>query len=101
VPLPEDTSLDSHLEQHFAQQMADVYRRALSEAGYNAGYFRSTLAQLGPLEAVRKLLAALAVSDGFAALWERGRMDLTVEAVIPTAGGRRLPWPACTAKPIR
>jgi len=33
----------------------------------------------GPLETARKLLAAPAVSDGFAALWEKGRMDLTTQ----------------------
>ena len=62
--------------------MVDTYRRALDEAGYNAAYFRSMLSQLGPLETAHKLLASPAVSDGFAALWERGRMDLTVEAVV-------------------
>ena len=34
------------------------------------------------IETAHKLLAAPAMSDGFAALWERGRMDLTVEAVV-------------------
>jgi hypothetical protein len=40
------------------------------------------LAQYGPLETSRKLLAAPAVSDGFAELWERGPMDFTVEAAV-------------------
>lgn len=40
------------------------------------------LADLGPVETARKLLRAPAVSDGFAALWERGRLDLTVEALV-------------------
>jgi hypothetical protein len=73
---------ESSTEQEFAHRMIDTYRRAVSEAGYNATYFRSMLAQLGPLEAARKLLGAPAVSDGFAALWERKRMDLTVEAIV-------------------
>lgn len=73
---------ESSAEQELAHRMIDAYRRASSEAGYNASYFRSMLAQLGPLEAARKLLAAPAVSDGFAALWERKRMDLTVEAIV-------------------
>lgn len=29
-----------------------------------------------------RLLAASVVSDGFRALWERGRLDLTVEALV-------------------
>jgi hypothetical protein len=69
-------------DQEFGRRMVDVYRRALTEANYNASYYRSMLAQLGPLETARKLLAAPAVSDGFAALWEKGRMDLTVEALV-------------------
>lgn len=70
------------VQREFAGRMTDVYRRGLAEAGYNATYFRSMLAELGPLATAHKLLAAPAVSDGFAALWERGRMDLTVEAVV-------------------
>jgi hypothetical protein len=40
------------------------------------------LAELGPLETARKLLNAPAVSDGFSNLWDRGRLDLTVEALV-------------------
>lgn len=77
-----DTTSDTSVEKHFAQRMLDAYRQAASEAGYNASYYRSMLAQLGPIETARKLLSSPAVSDGFAALWERGRMDLTVEAIV-------------------
>jgi len=73
---------DSDLRREFAGRMTDVYRRGLAEVGYNAAYFRSMLAEHGPLATAHKLLAAPAVSDGFAALWEHGRMDLTVEAVV-------------------
>jgi hypothetical protein len=34
------------------------------------------------LETARILLRAVAVSEGYTALWERGRLDLTVEALI-------------------
>ena len=36
----------------------------------------------GGLETARILLHADKVSDGYTALWERGRLDLTVEALI-------------------
>jgi hypothetical protein len=36
----------------------------------------------GGLETARYLLHAAKVSDGYTALWERGRLDLTVEAMI-------------------
>ena len=59
-----------------------MYDRGRSEAGYNASYFLSMLAQYGPQETAHKLLASPAISDGFAELWERGRLDLTVEAIV-------------------
>ena len=34
------------------------------------------------LQTARILLHASAVSDGYVALWERGRLDLTVEALV-------------------
>lgn len=69
-------------ERQFAHAMRGIYDRARTEANYTAGYFLSMLADLGPIATARKLLNATAVSDGFAALWERGRLDLTVEALV-------------------
>jgi hypothetical protein len=37
---------------------------------------------MGGLATARYLLQADKVSDGYTALWERGRLDLTVEAMI-------------------
>ncbi len=65
----------------FASAMKDVYRKAKDEAGYTATYFLSMLSQLGPLKTARQLINSSKPSDGFTALWERGRLDLTVEAV--------------------
>jgi len=62
--------------------MKGVYERGRAEAGYNASYFLSMLSQYGPQETAHKLLASPAISDGLAELWERGRLDLTVEAVV-------------------
>jgi hypothetical protein len=70
------------VEDEFAEAMRQTYERARTEANYTASYFLSMLADLGPIATARKLLAAPAVSDGFAALWERGRLDLTVEALV-------------------
>ena len=58
------------------------YDRGLSEAGYKASYFLSMLSQHGPLETAHKLLASRPISDGFRELWERERLDLTVEALV-------------------
>ncbi|PRW65238.1 GmrSD restriction endonuclease domain-containing protein [Actinopolyspora mortivallis] len=66
----------------FEQRMRSLYERARKEAHYTATYFLSMLAEHGGLDTARKLLAGAAVSDGFATLWERGRLDLTVEALV-------------------
>jgi len=34
------------------------------------------------METARRLLNASTVSQGFSALWEKGRLDLTVEALV-------------------
>lgn len=72
---------DGAIAIEFGRRIVDACDRALVEADYNASYLRTMLGQYGPVETGRRLLAAPAVSDGFAALWERGRMDLTVEAI--------------------
>ncbi|KUP96514.1 GmrSD restriction endonuclease domain-containing protein [Thermobifida cellulosilytica] len=70
------------LTQEFAQALRSVYTRARDEAGYTPTHLLSMIADLGPLGTARRLLHAPTVSDGFSALWERGRLDLTVEAVV-------------------
>jgi hypothetical protein len=79
--VPSD-SPPSDIEADFSQQMKAVYDRGLSEAGYKASYFLSMLSQHGPLETAHKLLASRPISDGFRELWERERLDLTVEALV-------------------
>lgn len=66
----------------FHEAMLNVYRRAKSEAGYNASRYLGMVSEQGGLEAARSLLHSATVSDGYTALWERGRLDLTVEALI-------------------
>ena len=62
--------------------MHEVYRRALSEANYKASRFHEMLCTHRGLQTARILLHAASVSEGYTALWRRGRLDLTVEAVI-------------------
>lgn len=72
----------SDLENRFHQAMIDVYERAKSEAGYNAVKFLQMVSDRGGLETARTLINARTPSSGYTALWERGRLDLTVEAVV-------------------
>lgn len=66
----------------FEQAMKNIYGAAKREANYPANYFLGMLAELGGLGTAKKLLATQVVSDGFTTLWERGRLDLTVEALV-------------------
>ncbi len=66
----------------FDQEMFSVYQRARSEAKYNATRFLNMLHEHRGLETARILLHSPNVSESYTALWERGRLDLSVEAVI-------------------
>jgi hypothetical protein len=66
----------------FERAMKDVYVRAKSEANYTASYFIGMLSSYGGLGTAQRLLASTEVSSGFAALYERDRLDLTVEALV-------------------
>ena len=70
------------LEAAFHSAMEEIYWRAKEEAGYNAKVFRGMVAEHGGLETARRLINAGTVSIGYAALWERKRLDLTVEAQV-------------------
>ncbi|WP_062428723.1 GmrSD restriction endonuclease domain-containing protein [Herbidospora daliensis] len=80
MPIPSSSPDPDHTA--FEAAMRSIYDRARSEANYHASYFLSMLAEHGGLATARRLLKSPAVSDGFAALWERGRLDLTVEALV-------------------
>ncbi|KAA6462177.1 hypothetical protein DYQ86_09685 [Acidobacteria bacterium AB60] len=62
--------------------MHRIYQRALKEADYKATRFLHMLHEHGGLQTARMLIHASAASEGYTALWLRGRLDLTVEALI-------------------
>lgn len=72
----------NELEHEFGLLMKSIYDRAKAEAGYNATIFLRMLGEKGPLDTARFLLREPQVSSGFVALWERKRLDLTVEAQL-------------------
>jgi hypothetical protein len=73
---------DEKLIAAFDEEMFQIYQRAHSEANYNASRFLQMLHEHRGLETARILLHSANVSEGYTALWERGRLDLTVEALI-------------------
>ena len=62
--------------------MLDIYYRAKSEAKYNASRFIVMVEELEGVACAKQLINKTTVSDGYTALWERKRLDLTVEAMI-------------------
>jgi hypothetical protein len=82
------------LEKQFHAAMLSIYTRAKAEAGYNATRFLGMVSEQGGYEAARALLHAATVSEGYTALWERQRLDLTVEALVLDPQWRDLFSPA-------
>ena len=80
-PEPEPDAAPQPSETFDAAVLA-LIDRCMTELHYNPRYFRTMVSQHGALGAVRKILHAPAVSDGFVALWERHRLDLSVEALV-------------------
>jgi hypothetical protein len=63
----------------FLRTKAEEAKRTL---GYHPTYFLGMLANEGGYTTAIRLLAAKKTSDGFARLWESGRVDLSVEALV-------------------
>ncbi len=70
------------LEREFDLAMRGIYRRAKLVANYTATRFLRMLDENGGLETAKTLIHSKQVSDGYTALWERNRLDLTVEYLI-------------------
>lgn len=70
------------LEKRFEQDMIDIYTTAKKECGYNASRFLQMLGAKGGLAAAKQLISKPSGTDGFATLWEHGRLDLSVEAHV-------------------
>ena len=70
------------LSKQFDAAMFEIYRRAKSEAGYNATIFLRMLSDKGGLATAKYLINSSKPSDGYTHLYDRGRLDLTVEAMI-------------------
>ncbi len=70
------------LEEEFHKAMLDIDRACKREIGFNSKHFRAMVSDHGGREAAKKLLVSPRVQSGFEYLWKRGRLDLSMEAVI-------------------
>ena len=77
------------LETRFEAAMRAIYDRAWKECRYRPTYFLQMVNERGGVGAARSLIAGR-TSDGFAKLWELGRLDLSVEALVQQDPWREL-----------
>ena len=70
------------LEACFDKAMMGIYDRARDEVGYKATRYLQMLYDNRGLDTARTLVLADNPSEGYTALWERKRLDLTVEALV-------------------
>lgn len=68
------------IESEFHERMLDIYHAA-AKLGYRPTYFLRMVQERGGVEAARHLLDGSTPHEGFARLWELGRLDLSVEAL--------------------
>lgn len=74
--------MNNVLVTQFDTAMLEIYQRAKSELGYNASLFLRMLYDRKGVATAKALINAAQVSDGYSYLHEKGRLDLTVEALI-------------------
>lgn len=70
------------LESEFHRAMIDIFNRAKIEADYSPTRYIQMVAELGGVKAAKKLINSEKPSEGYTALWERKRLDITVEALV-------------------
>jgi len=70
------------LDDAITAAMFDIYQTAKREAGYNATIFLKMIHDQKGQSTAKKLINSPKPSDGYTHLYERGRLDLTVEALV-------------------
>ncbi len=69
------------LEDRFHQEMLRIHREA-AEFDYHPSYFLQMVVSQGGVSAAKQLLSSSNPQSGFTRLWEEGRLDLSVEAIV-------------------
>lgn len=70
------------IENKFNKDMKNIYFTAKRDIGYTATRFMQLVAQKGGLQAAKQLIAKDEGTYGFGVLWEKNRLDLSVEALV-------------------
>ena len=69
------------VEHRFGRAMLDIYNQARS-IGYTPSVFHRMLHEKGAVQTAKHLINSSRPSEGYTRLWEMGRLDLSVEAVV-------------------
>jgi len=80
----------SPVETDFHQEMLGIYRAAKEKCDYNATRFLQMVSEIGGYKTAQKLLNSGEAAEGFTTLWECGRLDLSVEALVLKPKYRKL-----------
>ena len=70
------------LEQAFHQAMLGIYERANNACDYQPIRFLQMVQARGGVETAKRLLAQNEVQNGLVTLWDCGRLDLSMEALV-------------------
>ena len=76
-----NTTVIEDSEKRFHEEMLRIYDEA-AELGYRPTYFLRMVRERGGLDAAKQLLKGNELSDGLVRLWELGRLDLSMEALV-------------------
>ena len=74
--------MTNKLEEVLEREFQKAVSICIDQYGYRPSYFLQMLGNYGPIDTAIRLVTALNFHEGFIRLWEFGRLDLTVEAII-------------------
>jgi hypothetical protein len=74
----------------FHNEMLGIYEKAKEECGYNAIRFLEKVKAVGGVTAAKQWLSKDTPQEGLFKLWELGRLDLSMEALVLRKQFRKL-----------
>ena len=66
----------------FNRSMEEIYFKAKEEIGYTPTRFMQLLSQQGGIKTAKQLISKSGGTYGFEVLWEKHRLDLSVEYLV-------------------
>jgi hypothetical protein len=74
--------MESSLEKQFGNELFELYKLAKVKCNYNATRFFQMLHEIGRVATATQLGLSPEFSQGLSAMWECGRLDLTIKATF-------------------